>query len=263
MHTLERERNEALAARDAAVAERDRALKERDLAINEQEEAAAAAFLGHYPTWRTNRLRFLMDVWRDRLIEGRHRPRAGCGHGDIGAFFLSLGAEVTFSDAREEHLAVVRSRYPGAMTVLHDSNRPVPQPASGRYDFLIHWGCSTTCTPRLSPAASGMRARPRVTSCSKPKSATRPTLRLSSRLASPVRSGVRRYWRPPLQRIHRDRAEWLRLRWQRHDDAGLNTDFHRYDWQSQNDGRFHPDAARRDPLALQQALRRFYTIEAA
>ena len=211
MHTLERERNEALAARDAAVAERDRALKERDLAINEQEEAAAAAFLGHYPTWRTNRLRFLMDVWRDHPFKGATVLELGCGHGDIGAFFLSLGAEVTFSDAREEHLAVVRSRYPGAMTVLHDSNRPVPQPASGRYNFLIHMGLLYHLHPEAVAGSirNACSAARHIVLETEVCDSADPALIVETR-ESGFESGVRRSWRPPLQRIHRDRAEWLR-----------------------------------------------------
>jgi 2-polyprenyl-3-methyl-5-hydroxy-6-metoxy-1,4-benzoquinol methylase len=264
IQTLERERDEALAARDAAVAERDRALKERELAINEQAEAAAAAFLGPYPTWRTNRLRFLMDAWRDCPFRGATLLELGCGHGDIGAFFLSLGADVTFSDAREEHLAVVQSRYPGAVTVLHDSNRPLPQPPSGRYDFVIHMGLLYHLHP--DAVASSIRnacavARHVVLETEVCDSSD-PTLVVETRESGFDQAFDGIGARPSSAFVERVLNE-CDVRWRRHDDSRLNTDLHIYDWQARDNGRFfEPNAARADASAEQKGIRRFYTIEA-
>ena len=264
IQTLERECNQARAARDAAMAERDQALKERDVAINEQEEAAAAAFLGHYPTWRTSRLRFLMDQWGVHAFRGATVLELGCGHGDIGAFFLSLGADVTFSDAREEHLAVVRTRYPGAATMLHDSNRALPVATPGGYDFVIHMGLlyhlhpDAIATSIRDACAAGRRVVLETEVCDSLDSALIVETRESGFDQAFDGVGAR-----PSSAFIEGVLNDCNVRWYRHDDARLNTDFHIYDWQPQNNGRyFDPDAARRDPLALQQALRRFYTVEA-
>ena len=36
----------------------------------------------------------------------------GCGHADIGNMFSRLGAVVTSSDGRKEHLEIVKQKYP-------------------------------------------------------------------------------------------------------------------------------------------------------
>jgi len=47
----------------------------------------------------------------------------GCGHGDVGAAFHRLGAEVTCVDARNEHLKITAKKYPGIKTVNVDLDK--------------------------------------------------------------------------------------------------------------------------------------------
>jgi SAM-dependent methyltransferase len=272
MQTLEltRQLREAQAERDAArgslaaaLAERDAAVHHRDALQRESNEAATAAFLGHYSAWRTHRLSVLMGLWRREHFRQAKVLELACGHGDIGAFFLSLGADVTFVDARAEHLDVVRSRYPGAATVLHDANQPLLPPNGTGYDFVIHMGLLYHLRP---DAVAGSIAN----ACSLGRhivletevcDSDDPALIIETREAGFDQAVDGVGSRPSSACIERVLNE-CGVRWARHDDARLNTEFHLYDWKPLNNGRyFEPNAARADASAMQHVLRRFYTIE--
>ena len=62
----------------------------------------------------------------------------GCAHGDIGLDLYSLGANVTFSDVREEHLNSVKLKYPEAKTIKLDQN--IKYCLDQNYDLVLHLG---------------------------------------------------------------------------------------------------------------------------
>ena len=61
----------------------------------------------------------------------------GCGHADNGNMFYELGANVTSSDARKEHLNVVEKKYPNIKTLLIDGDN---DSIKDKYDIILHWG---------------------------------------------------------------------------------------------------------------------------
>lgn len=61
----------------------------------------------------------------------------GCGYADIGNIFYELGAIVTSSDVRKEHLEVVKERYPHIKTLLIDGDN---MSIDCEYDIILHWG---------------------------------------------------------------------------------------------------------------------------
>jgi SAM-dependent methyltransferase len=61
----------------------------------------------------------------------------GCGHADIGNMFYDLGAIVTSSDVRKEHLEVVNQKYPNIKTLLIDGDI---DSIKDKYDIIVHWG---------------------------------------------------------------------------------------------------------------------------
>jgi 2-polyprenyl-3-methyl-5-hydroxy-6-metoxy-1,4-benzoquinol methylase len=265
LHAAQAEREQACRARDAAIHERDAAIEARDHLQRERNEAEVAAFLGHYSTWRVNRLRVLIDLWGREQMRGATVLELACGHGDIGAFFLSLGANVTCVDAREAHLAVVRARYPGIATVLHDANHPLSPPKGSPYDFVIHMGLLQHLSPDAVEAnlVNTCRLGRRIVLETEVCDSDDPAMIVETREAGfdQAVNGVNS--RPSTACIERI-LDTSGVRWRRHDDPRLNTSFHVYDWAPLNNGRyFDADAARANPSALQQALRRFYTIEAA
>lgn len=61
----------------------------------------------------------------------------GCGYADVGAMFYELGADVTSSDAREEHLKTAAQNYPHLKLLRIDADR---DQIEGKYDVIVHWG---------------------------------------------------------------------------------------------------------------------------
>ena len=61
----------------------------------------------------------------------------GCGYADIGNMFHELGATVTSSDIRKEHLAVVTQKYPHINTLLIDGDNDT---IDDKFDIIVHWG---------------------------------------------------------------------------------------------------------------------------
>lgn len=61
----------------------------------------------------------------------------GCGHGHVGNEFSKLGAVVTSSDVRKEHIDVVRKTYPYLKTLLLDGDKDT---IDQKYDIILHWG---------------------------------------------------------------------------------------------------------------------------
>lgn len=95
-------------------------------------------FQEHYQHWRSQRTSAIISHYGPLWFKGKRVLELGCGHGDIGSIFSLLGADVTFSDARSEHLDTLRQRYPFSNTVL--ANCENEWPFEGRFDLILHLG---------------------------------------------------------------------------------------------------------------------------
>lgn len=96
------------------------------------------AFADHYVEWRQRRIEAIVQHYGPDFFAGKRVLELGCGYGDLGAAFAQLGAQVTCSDARPEHLEVVRKRYPQVKTVAADLDREWP--FEGGWDLVLHLG---------------------------------------------------------------------------------------------------------------------------
>lgn len=94
-------------------------------------------FTQHYHDWRDARVAAVRDYYGDGFFAGRTLLELGCGYGDIGAQFAALGAQVTCSDGRAEHLAVLRDRWPALTVIPADLDREWP---FGHFDVILHLG---------------------------------------------------------------------------------------------------------------------------
>lgn len=96
-------------------------------------------FEDHYVEWRAKRIGAIRDHYGPSWFAGRTLLEVGCGHADIGAAFAALGAVVTGSDARAEHLDVARRRHPeiaGWQVADLDSEWPFDL----GFDLVLHLG---------------------------------------------------------------------------------------------------------------------------
>lgn len=68
-------------------------------------------FIDHYFEWRAKRVAAILNHYNPSFFFGKSLLEVGCGYGDIGTVFSNLGAAVTCSDARAEHLSIIRERH--------------------------------------------------------------------------------------------------------------------------------------------------------
>jgi len=108
---------------------------EKQLKVIEQSQQQ---FTGHYEIWREKRVTAIIEHYGPLWFKDKKILEVGCGYADIGIAFTTLGAVVTCSDARQEHLDVVNERYPFIKTVLADIN--IEWPFDDEYDLIIHMG---------------------------------------------------------------------------------------------------------------------------
>jgi cyclopropane fatty-acyl-phospholipid synthase-like methyltransferase len=91
-----------------------------------------------YVELRKNRIKAIVDNFGVEWFKDKKVLELGCGHAEIGNAFYELGANVTSTDARAEHLEVVNERYPQLHTVLCNLNDDWP--FDNDYDFIINTG---------------------------------------------------------------------------------------------------------------------------
>lgn len=94
-------------------------------------------FQAHYVDWRHKRINAIKKFYGAEFFNGKTLLELGCGHGDLGAAFAALGADVTYVDAREEHLEQCRNKYKNAKTLCIDLDKDWPP---GDYDIILHLG---------------------------------------------------------------------------------------------------------------------------
>jgi hypothetical protein len=94
-------------------------------------------FAGHYDNWRLSRMSGIKKYINKEYFKSKTLLEIGCGYADNGNMFYELGAIVTSSDVRNEHLDIVKKKYPHITTLLIDGdNLNIPE----RYDIILHWG---------------------------------------------------------------------------------------------------------------------------
>lgn len=96
-------------------------------------------FDGKYLEWNQKRIKAIIENYGVDFLRGKKVLDLGCGHGDIGAAFFRLGADVTSIDARDEHLKIVSKKHHGLKTMKLDLDREWPF-ANQRFDIILDLG---------------------------------------------------------------------------------------------------------------------------
>lgn len=190
-------------------------------------------FQAHYVAWRDRRVEAIRAHYGDSFFRGRTVLELGCGYGDIGAVFSRLGARVTCCDAREEHLAVARERWPSLATVCVDLNREFP---CGRFDLVLHLGLLYHLEPSHQSLHRSCRCADHLVVESEVCDAASP-----DRVVSTAESGYDQAvdgvgCRPSAARVERVLAI-EGMTWNRIADDRCNAGFHVYDWPERDTGR--------------------------
>jgi SAM-dependent methyltransferase len=190
----------------------------------------AGPFTGHYYEWRRKRLHAIVRRYGPAWFVGARVLELGCGHGDIGAMLLTLGADVTFSEGRREHLDVIAERYPGIPAnrlVAYDAEHAWP--FEERFDLVINMGLVYHVDNWQRSIIGSLRSADHVVLETEVCDSYDPALVVKTVEDGPDQaiSGVgSRPSAPAVEAVLR--AEGFRF--ERISDNRCNAGFHRYDW---------------------------------
>ena len=94
-------------------------------------------FRGHYDNWILSRIAGIDKYIGLPYFNGKKLLELGCGHAHVGNLFHEAGADVTSSDARTEHIEVVNKIYPHLKTIVLDGDKDI---IPDTYDVIVQWG---------------------------------------------------------------------------------------------------------------------------
>ena len=94
-------------------------------------------FVAHYIPWRISRMNGIKKYISPSFFQSKKLLELGCGYADVGNMFHELGAIVTSSDVRTEHLEIANKKYPHIKTLHIDCDCPRIEE---KYDIILHWG---------------------------------------------------------------------------------------------------------------------------
>lgn len=95
-------------------------------------------FNGAYIDYREKRIKVIKNYYGEDWFRNKKILELGCGHADISYVFYKLGAISTVSDAREEHLEVVKKKFPFFKVIRCDLDKEWN--FDEQYDLIIHMG---------------------------------------------------------------------------------------------------------------------------
>lgn len=93
---------------------------------------------GIYNEWRFKRVKKVENIFGQEWFQNKKILELGCAFGNVGLYFKSLGAEVTFSDARQETLDIVRQKDSSVELLL--LNEEFHWFLNREFDLILHFG---------------------------------------------------------------------------------------------------------------------------
>jgi cyclopropane fatty-acyl-phospholipid synthase-like methyltransferase len=196
----------------------------------------------HYNDWRLKRARKLESILGREFFPGKTVLEVGAGHGRIGKYFReTYGSTVEFTEGRIELIDTIRRLNEGASAYLVDHDSPQGWQLNNRYDLIIHWGLLyhlVNWNVDLESTVRHLKSGGILTLESE-------VVDSDSDITVPVREDTtlddQSLHGPAVRNsatIIEKKLLELGLRFQRYDDADLNSDIHQYDWQVSNTGRY-------------------------
>jgi SAM-dependent methyltransferase len=95
-------------------------------------------FVEHYVEWRQKRFDRIVSKYGKEFFKDKTMLEVGCGFGDLGNMFYALGAKVICVDGREEHVKVLKKKYPHLSAYVADLN--VGLGIKKFFDIILHTG---------------------------------------------------------------------------------------------------------------------------
>jgi SAM-dependent methyltransferase len=94
-----------------------------------------------YETWRVRRFNKILEIYGVEFFKGKKILELGCGHGDIGAFFADLGADVLCLDGRIQNINFAKLKHRRVANLKFvQFNLENDFSHFGRFDLVIDFG---------------------------------------------------------------------------------------------------------------------------
>lgn len=188
----------------------------------------------HYVAWQQTRLAKIKSLLREETFNNAKVLELGCGHGFIGRELMKLGSNVTFSDYRTEHLDYLKDNfYSEARCVKIDQEETWE--LHEKFDIIIHMGVLyhlTNWKNDLLCAINHMKkymVLETIVSDNKANDYECVCTETSGYDQSPYLTSKR-----PSAKFIEKTLKNYGVKFTRYDDADLNTDKHKYDWEEKN-----------------------------
>ncbi len=96
-------------------------------------------FQGHYTSWWKNRFDTLEKILVPNFFRDKTVLDIGSGYGNFAQMIHELGAKVTCSEGRDDHISVISKKYPHLEVRNDDYEIPFPHDFP-KYDVILHFG---------------------------------------------------------------------------------------------------------------------------
>ena len=94
-----------------------------------------------YENWRVRRCNKLLEIYGVSYFKGKKILELGAGHGDIGAFFAELGAQVLCLDGRIQNVNFASLKHRKIPNIRFEQfNLEKDFSSFGRFDLIINFG---------------------------------------------------------------------------------------------------------------------------
>ena len=112
----------------------------KDIILNEiKRDKYITNFSDHYEYWRAKRVVAIIEHYGEKFFQNKKILELGCGYGDIGKVFIGLGSEVVFAEGREEHVNILKNKFPNNRIYKVNLENEWPF-KDEKFDLILHLG---------------------------------------------------------------------------------------------------------------------------
>ncbi len=208
-------------------------------------------YASHYERWRIVRINKILEIYGVDFFKGKKIVELGAGHGDIGAFFCELGAEVLCLEGRQENANIAKIKYRNLenFTFKVCDLETMDFSTYGRFDLVINFGFLYTLTnPEACLKTCALMSDDIVCECIVSDSVDphaiiaweEPTEDHTAGLDHGLRNGRQIMSPYNIERVMASSG----FAFTRYFSKDLNSPPHTYDWEHQNTGEVVPNYRR-------------------
>lgn len=208
-------------------------------------------FSGHYEFWRIKRIKAIVEHYGENWFKGKKILELGCGYGDIGLVFRSLGSEVVFSEGRSENVEYLRRKFPQNRIYLMNCENEWPFSKDEHFDLILHMGLLYHLDNIFFALDHCLECSDNIVLETEVSDSDDENyiLKIDESKDGYDQSLIGHGSRPSAEYIEKHIKQYGKWNFERITDSRCNASFHRYDWSVNNTGKW------------ENGLRRFWFLK--